>query len=147
MKKAIKLVLLLLWMGLIFFFSAQVGNDSTVTTNVVLDILYKIYGLISNKIDYVTFMNMVFKPIRKIAHFCEFGVLGILSYLFFREIKKDKAVVIAIAFSCVYAISDEIHQIFVPNRACAVADMLIDSCGAILGIILIHLICKRWIKD
>ena len=46
-----------------------------------------------------------------------------------------------------YATTDEIHQIFVPGRACTFVDMLIDLSGAIVGILFIHLILKRWEKQ
>lgn len=147
MKKVIKLILLVAWMSLIFYLSAQAANDSTITTNFVIDALYKIYSLFSNKLDYVSFVELTFSPVRKIAHFTEFGILGVLSYINIREYKKDKVVLLSIVFSCLYAISDEVHQLFVPGRYCAIADMAIDTCGATIGILLIHLITKRWLKS
>ncbi|MGV8147186.1 MAG: VanZ family protein [Alkaliphilus sp.] len=35
-----------------------------------------------------------------------------------------------------YAISDETHQIFVPGRSAQVSDILIDSVGAAVGILI-----------
>ena len=35
----------------------------------------------------------------------------------------------------VYAVSDEIHQYFVPGRACMLRDMLLDTCGSLAGIV------------
>lgn len=148
MKKTIKLLLLVLMMALIFFFSSQVADDSTVTTNIVIELLYKIYSFfVSKTVDLQTFTNLVFNPVRKLAHFSEFGLFGIIVYLNIKEYKTKNIVIYSIIFSCLYAISDEIHQIFVPGRACTLIDVLIDTCGASLGIILIHLILKRWIKN
>lgn len=146
MKKTIKLILLLCWMGLIFFLSAQVAEESTITTNFVIEILYKIYSVF-NKVDMETFINSIFTPVRKIAHFSEFTILGVLIYLNLKEYRRNRVVLLSIAFSCLYAISDEIHQIFVPGRFCAIGDMLIDTCGAALGVLIIHLIVERWIKN
>lgn len=44
-----------------------------------------------------------------------------------------------------YATSDEIHQYFVPGRACMVEDVFIDTLGIVLGILLIML-CRRITK-
>ena len=35
-----------------------------------------------------------------------------------------------------YAITDEIHQFFVPGRSCRIFDAFVDSCGVITGILL-----------
>lgn len=37
---------------------------------------------------------------------------------------------ITVAICFLYAISDEIHQYFVPGRACRVFDVLIDTSGS-----------------
>lgn len=39
-----------------------------------------------------------------------------------------------------YAVSDEIHQYFVPGRSCELRDVFIDFSGSVLGIILIAII-------
>ena len=39
----------------------------------------------------------------------------------------------------VYAVSDEAHQYFVPGRACELRDMIIDACGAAVGVLLVFL--------
>ena len=41
-----------------------------------------------------------------------------------------------------YAISDEVHQLFVPGRGAQVKDVLIDSAGAIVGVGLYLVICR-----
>ena len=46
----------------------------------------------------------------------------------------SKRFIVSIVISVLYAVSDEIHQIFVPSRVGAVADVFIDSLGATLGI-------------
>ena len=148
MKKYLKPIVLILWMGLIFYLSAQPAKNSTLQTNIVVDIIYKIYSNIFNdKVDFITFNSFLFKPVRKIAHFLEYTVLGMLAYINFKDLTKKNTIVISIVFSVLYAISDEIHQMFVPGRYCALLDMFIDACGATLGIILIHLIITRWRKN
>lgn len=150
MKKFLKLVFLIAWMGLIFYFSSQPALDSENTSNLVSEIIYKIYAFVLVNVEHLSeseFMNLYVQPIRKLAHFTEFMVLGILSYINIEEYKKDKIFIYALLFSGLYAISDEIHQLFVLNRYCSIKDMLIDISGSLLGISICHLIKKRWKKS
>lgn len=50
------------------------------------------------------------------------GVIGFKGFLF------------SLVFCILYAISDEVHQVFVPGRGAQVTDVLIDSFGAFIGI-------------
>lgn len=135
-------------MGIIFYFSAQPSQESTIQTNIVVDIIYKIYSNIFNgKLDFNTFNDFLFTPVRKIAHFSEYALLGVLAYINIKDYINKKPYIVSIIFSLLYAVSDEIHQIFVPGRYCALLDMVIDTCGATFGILIIHLILTRWKKD
>ena len=48
----------------------------------------------------------------------------------------------ALLAAAVYAASDEIHQAFVPGRGPAVTDVLLDSAGALCGILIVCLIVR-----
>ncbi len=149
MKKWMKLLVLLLWMGLIFFFSAQPAPESEETSNLVAEIVYKIYSFIMAGGVHLTsgeFMARYIQPIRKLAHFSEFMVLGILIFINIIEYRKRNVCLISFMLGCLYAVSDEIHQLFVENRYCSIYDMAIDSAGCLLGIILCHLFYERWKK-
>ena len=50
--------------------------------------------------------------------------------------KNKKFIPLAIALSVIYAISDEFHQFFVPGRACALSDVLIDSAGILCSVLI-----------
>jgi VanZ family protein len=67
--------------------------------------------------------------LRKIGHAAEFALLGALLA---RALRSDA---LAFAFGVAYAVSDEIHQHFVPGRVGAWYDVLIDSVGVLLGIL------------
>ncbi|MFZ1720743.1 MAG: VanZ family protein [Candidatus Moraniibacteriota bacterium] len=77
---------------------------------------------------------------RKGAHVIEFLVLALLTATYFsthttlRKGKKSLYVLVFL-FCMVYALSDEIHQFFVFGRQARFTDVLIDSGGAILGVI------------
>jgi len=71
---------------------------------------------------------------RKLAHAAEFGILNLLFWraLYYGEnagIKK--ALVWSLVFTMLYAVSDELHQYFVPLRQCRWQDVMQDSLGAI----------------
>jgi len=58
-----------------------------------------------------------------------------------KKTKKSK-IILAIIISVIFAILDEVHQIFVPYRGAGVEDVLIDSLGIFSGM-LIFLFYKR----
>ncbi len=76
-------------------------------------------------------------PVRKSAHASEYAVLGILWILALRAWGAAHGAVFRYAwlFSTIYAATDEFHQLFVPGRAGQPLDVLIDSGGALLGIL------------
>lgn len=86
--------------------------------------------------------------IRKAAHFSEFAALSfLLSNAVFATINTKKATLIAFPLACLYAVTDELHQLFSDGRACSVKDMLIDSSGALLGTVLFSFIIFIYIKN
>ena len=73
--------------------------------------------------------------LRKAAHFAEFACLGaLLTWLLFM---LRKAKVLAVAGAFLIACADEMIQRFVPDRGPAFKDVLIDTSGAIVGMILL----------
>ena len=79
--------------------------------------------------------------IRKYAHMSEYALLAVCSVFFFRELLLEYVPKSASASSFVlcflYACSDEFHQSFVPGRAGLFSDVLIDSSGALIAILLV----------
>jgi VanZ family protein len=68
--------------------------------------------------------------LRKLAHFAEYAILGALL------VRALAAYVPAIAAAIAYAISDEIHQAFVPGRYASALDVAIDAAGVLIGVLL-----------
>lgn len=75
--------------------------------------------------------------IRKAAHFTEYLLLG-LSLRW--GIEKTLP---AVSIGILYAVSDEIHQAFVPGRSCELRDMCIDAAGLLTGVLLITFLPGR----
>lgn len=82
--------------------------------------------------------------IRKMAHFSIYTLLGFLlmSFVSTYHLKEDKRIGISLLIGILYAITDEIHQKFVPGRSCQITDVIIDSMGVLLGILLLLMLCK-----
>ncbi len=127
----------LLWMVLIFNLSSQaVGQSNALSTEIaktVVVITEKVAPEKATEID-VRELNHL---IRKKSHFLVYLVLGILSMGAVRQsrIYGIKWVVITLLFCSLYAISDEVHQLFVPGRGAQVSDVFIDITGASIGIL------------
>ncbi|WP_024831342.1 VanZ family protein [Ruminiclostridium josui] len=83
--------------------------------------------------------------LRKILHFTEYFILTLLVYGTITIVFKNscKKVFLTGAFCILYAVSDEIHQIFIPNRNSSVYDVLIDSLGVLIGTFMVYLYRKR----
>ena len=75
--------------------------------------------------------------LRKSAHFFAYLVLGILMIngLSSSDIYGFKGIGLAILICILYAISDEVHQLFIPGRGGQVSDVILDSVGTIVGIL------------
>jgi VanZ family protein len=73
--------------------------------------------------------------VRKLAHFTEYLILGLLIV---RALRDDRGwrlehALMAVALATIYAVSDELHQRFVPGRTAAAGDVGIDALGAVVG--------------
>lgn len=123
---------------LVFIFSnsAQSADVSSVSSGRVMFFL--------NSICRAAGLNFTFtQPIvRTLAHFCEFGLLGVLSLLtalsYFGV--KAKTLLVSVALFSFTAITDECIQLFSDGRAFQLSDMVIDITGGLLGAVSVFLI-------
>ena len=58
----------------------------------------------------------------------------VLVWNFLKEFQLKHIAVIALIICCLYSISDEYHQTFVPGRSGEVRDVCVDTSGALLGV-------------
>ena len=79
------------------------------------------------------------------AHFFAYLILGIVVVNGLRSsgVVGFKSIGLAILICVLYAISDGVHQLFVPRRGGKVKDVLIDSAGSISGIVMYKIFNKR----
>ena len=76
-------------------------------------------------------------PVRKLAHVVEYGLLMLLLYPAMAKNKIPHALTCGIFTTILYAVTDEVHQLFVQGRSGEVQDIMIDSLGAVIGACLI----------
>ena len=130
--KFIKLILLLLCMITIFYFSSDTGVESNKKSSTIINIVKIVTKKdYSNKeLETITFV------VRKIAHFTIYFLLGFLLINFFCEyfIIDKRMFAILLLLCMLYACSDEIHQLFISERSGEVRDVLIDTAGSFLGL-------------
>lgn len=122
---ALSTVVLLAVLTIIFVLSAQNGQDSSSTSGWVVELLTAIFGTMPEE-----------NTIRTVAHFCEFAGLGFLFANFIFSLKNKPKPILSFSLSSLYALTDEIHQYFVPGRACQLIDWLVDTCGVVLGVVM-----------
>jgi VanZ family protein len=86
----------------------------------------------------------------KVAHFCEYGLLGALLWRAFRNAGDRwtaRSAVWAAVTGMLYGASDEIHQGFVPGRHIDVTDWLADAVGVAVGVGLCKWLAVRGIES
>lgn len=139
----------LLWLVLMFYLSSQPAVQSDELSKKVTEIIIEKVGALvpldfetSTTADLVARFNHV---VRKFAHFGIYFVLGLFVMNAFRRsgISGFKGFLFSLVFCILYAISDEIHQVFVPGRGAQVTDVLIDSVGSFVGIGMYSVIKKE----
>ena len=144
-KKVIKGLIVVLCMLSIFLFSTDNSRESTSKSNrVILGITNLFHKDLSNK-EKEKIIDMFFVPIRKMAHFGIYLVLGISLISFLREFSIPilKLLLLSIFLAFLYACSDEIHQLFVPGRSGQFSDVLLDTLGASVGIFIYYLLFRK----
>ena len=145
MKKKKKhgfLILSILWTCLIFGFSLQSGDDSIITSNIVLDLLAMILPALKDPAH----LSLVVLIIRKTAHFTEYFILGYFYTKAYHETKRPEIVYLGYFIP----ILDEGLQLFSPGRASSPVDMLIDLSGYLIALVIFgsfSLLFKRFKKN
>ena len=131
--------LLLALYVMIFSFSAQNGEQSGSLSALVSEMCAEFLNTITGKNWTDTFVKALAEyfenPIRKLAHFAEYAVMGVLVYLLWRQWMErgKKLYILVIVWVFVSASMDELHQLFVPDRCGNLWDVLLDTCGGIFG--------------
>jgi VanZ family protein len=132
---------LVAWMAFIFF--ASTGNFSAANTSVFIRpvVLWFFPDISNERLMAIHFI------IRKLAHFTEYAILGLLAARAFIESSQaglrrywffDGLVLITL-----YALTDEFHQSFVASRTASIYDSLIDISGGLAALIFVAIWRQR----
>ena len=129
------------WCITIFLLSAQNADESSMTSGGFIRRMLELFVpdfLTGTAAERAAMINRLQFAVRKTAHFTAYFVLGFLAaqvFLAFPKLKTSPRMCLgAWLFSVLYAVSDEVHQSFVPGRAMQLRDVIIDSTGALLGV-------------
>ncbi|MDO4650089.1 MAG: VanZ family protein [Eubacteriales bacterium] len=143
----------LIMMYVIYSFSAQSGEVSG-------DLSYKIsYQIVESKnelmntnLSYDALTSEAYRIqiyVRKAAHMTEYFMLALaISFpLYVYGVRGIFLLLLAGVFCVAFAASDEFHQGFVEGRGPSAMDVLIDSCGAALGILVVQVFCWSVLRN
>jgi VanZ family protein len=148
-----------MWAVLIFRMSSHPADESdkmslyvgrkvaTIFIPSYNEMTYEVQTMIAEKLDY---------PVRKAAHMTEYAVFAVLLSLDIYQYKNMKIkerklepevlnrgnCITAVIISAAYACTDEFHQLFVPGRAGLFTDVLIDTSGALIGVLITYFVIK-----
>ena len=139
--KIVLIILVTIWCIVVFLFSNMTGNESNKKSGKLVNKMFN--KITHNKIKIRT-LEKLNAVLRKCMHASEFCILGILIFICLRvfEIHNWQLPIISILLTFLYACSDEFHQKFVDGRHCSFIDVLIDTAGACIGILILSIFIK-----
>lgn len=142
-------ICLLVWMGLIFCLSGQNAAVSSAVSGGLIRTVIKFILPHATPDKVAQLVEGLQFFVRKGAHFTIYAILGIFSFLSVVTYEKLSLFIrflISALVSMGYAVSDEYHQTFISGRSGELRDILIDSTGAVCGILFslaVYSICKH----
>ena len=157
MNKALKIILLLIiaigWMVCIFKLSGMNSKNSNGKSTDIISLFIEDALDITSDEKLAHASELINAPARKVIHASVYFILAFFSMLLWDVILDHKHYFIALLLSfiiCViFAISDEFHQTFVAGRTGQSLDVLIDSAGALVGLVFYstyHIVFKSGYK-
>lgn len=135
MKKIILLVLI----GVVFMLSSENAKESHARSNNFIEAsIGQVYNL--DLLDKDT-LNYV---VRKFAHFSIYFVIGLTTFWYIsdKKIKNQKQLFLSLFLLFLFALFDEVHQIYT-GRSFSYKDILIDFSGGLLAIVIYYQFKKR----
>jgi len=124
----------LIWLGVIFL-----GSTDMLSAEHTSRFLVPFLRWIDPQISFAT-LNAIQLGIRKLGHLTEYAILAMLLWRALRsgtrwQMKMSILFLVAALASAIFAASDEFHQSFVPSRTASPTDVMIDICGALIGLL------------
>ena len=145
-RKFLSWTAVILWMAIIFYLSHQPAAESSELSRGITKVIIQTIEKVAPNIELdIRSLNHI---VRKNAHFFAYLVLGVLviNALRVSGVKGYRSIALALGICILYAISDEVHQLFIPGRSCEVRDVIIDTAGASVGI-MVYLVVGRVVGE
>ena len=149
--KILLVLLILVWMGLIYFLSSVPGQESNIKSKAMIQkAIEKEVGVGKKEVteeehqkQVQRLVNKINAPLRKVVHAVVYVILSILIGIACKVYGSKKWMYISfpVMIAFLYACTDEIHQRYVVGRSGKVSDVLIDTCGAVIGLLILQAFC------
>ncbi|MBR6689438.1 MAG: VanZ family protein [Clostridia bacterium] len=142
--RIISIIFVLAWMITVFMLSHQIAEESSKTSSNFITVIIKLFNKDIEQEQLETMILKVEMIVRKLAHFVLYTLGGMLITIMFINFKEyiTKTKIASFLLGATYAITDEIHQLFIPGRSGEIRDVLIDSTGVLLGVFIIYLLMR-----
>lgn len=121
-------------MAIIFSLSHQPASESSELSLSVMGFMAKIFTRFIEAIGHDAF--------RSIAHALEYCGLALLLFNALYHTAGKPCIVLSFVIGVFYAVTDEVHQIFIEGRAFQFTDILVDAAGTAAGIAASYIIYK-----
>ena len=134
------LIITVVWSLVIWSFSLKNAESSTVDSNAAKSAIESIIETVFGEdVDIDT--NLI----RKLAHFCEFAVLGFLAFMTFYFLNHRgylHLIVYPALWGLVVAVTDEFIQLFFEGRSAELSDVFLDLSGAVAAATVLAVIVR-----
>ncbi|MBQ5560555.1 MAG: VanZ family protein [Lachnospiraceae bacterium] len=148
--RVIAFIPMIIMMITIWMFSSNNGetssNQSLGIVGRVIHVVERITGHSFDAEGREVWEERLHTPVRKLAHMMEYLVFSLtvaFPFVLYRRSKRWISI-FTMLFCVAYAATDEIHQLFVPNRAGRFVDVLIDGIGIIGGVLIFRKVYGRF---
>jgi VanZ family protein len=124
-----------IWLGVIF-----VGSTEVMSAEQTSRFLVPFLRWLDPQISFATIAAIHF-ALRKLGHLTEYAIFAALLWRALRwgtclQAKMSILFLLAWLAAALFAVTDEFHQSFVPSRTASPIDIIIDICGAMIGLII-----------
>lgn len=146
-KDNVYLAIPFVMMFILYGSSSMTYQDQSVTSNLelvlkgaplknLLSSVHFTYGEQLISIDQIGYYDFIEFFIRKGAHFFSYFIIGFFWQLGLRKRVRDEwlTILLAALLAIGYASFDELRQSFNPGRTALMADVILDTAGAMVGI-------------
>ena len=127
-KLILYVFLTIAWILFIFSFSMQSGEESSQTSGGIVSMIVDM--LFTQGFAYIEQLTFF---IRKLAHFTEYFILGVLVLQTLKQTRCQKQLLVCLFLCVLVASCDETIQLFSGGRSGKLADVMLDSVGALCG--------------